>query len=1036
MTKKYLYATLLLSIATRVASAQNDSPHWDAPGAGNPFIPGYFADPTIRKFGDTYYIYATTDGNGNGYGPAQVWMSRDFHNWTNMTMSWPTTEVVWAPDVMQARDGSYRYFYCQPCVLHEGVGQTPRGPWRNVLGEDDAVLVPDRFVHNAITLDGQTFVDDDGSTYIYFGTWGIYDGFGCGVARLGDDLKSFTDKRLIPNTEVKDFFEAPYVLKRNGTYYFMYSSGSCHDHTYRVQYATSTVSPMGPYEYQDCILETNADQTVHGPGHHSVLQDGEDYYIVYHRHNIPRGIHGFHRQVCIDRLLFTPDGRIEKVVPSHSGVLPRSVADKPVLKNLAFGAKATASSYYSEDFRPAYATDDNNATLWKPATCTGEDYLQIDLGQETIFNQVWTQFEYATYYYQYKIETSVDGSQWTLYADKTRNTLAASPLVDRGSCSARYLRITVTGRQKNGHFGGIWNVKVFNLQGKENRLLPQLQVAVAGGTEWENTAGMLGGSFEQQTDGRMKATFDTGFLFAKGQPFTVTYQQQGKTIAYVCDGRNQCLYNDGRNMGKDKRRWVTPLSVDADITNLRIFSYALHPAEIDFYAKHPVEQAKPDVPSLTSSPSPLTSHLPLVSLSANDYPVGTTITEIKNNGRAQGAFRGDEPLQVELQQGRQAFRFTGHQLLRSEFPMPQTLCYSAPYTVSAWVHNPEVERVECIAQLMPVRNDLSTVELCNGSDPQNGLMMHNGSFENSGSTFIKEREGLWQHWTVTYDGYMERQYLDGQLIAEKNMMLLLRPQNFMQIGASFDGSNPFDGYLHSFQVYDRTLTAAEVKALYEQPTESAVCLLLSPADLPQKGTVTNNPGRWGGTVQYTMQVAQPHNGKLAIIGSIEVKDLRESVPASTVTLSFSLLKGAKRVTLLKTSNTCIEATTKGILINNIPLAPIGADSRISPLKPWKQLTLTADGHCWLNGQALTSLTSLTSFTPQLLNGVEVLRGVPYTDEIEQRILGVAPAEGINVRLPVHVSFLTSSKRADAQAVEVCFVTVALHGEPCYVLAIR
>lgn len=46
---------------------------YNASSAGNPFIPGYFADPTIRKFGDTYYLYATTDGTGNGYGPAQVW---------------------------------------------------------------------------------------------------------------------------------------------------------------------------------------------------------------------------------------------------------------------------------------------------------------------------------------------------------------------------------------------------------------------------------------------------------------------------------------------------------------------------------------------------------------------------------------------------------------------------------------------------------------------------------------------------------------------------------------------------------------------------------------------------------------------------------------------------------------------------------------------------------------------------------------------------------------------------------------------------
>ena len=71
---------------------------WNTPGAANPFVPGYFADPTIRKFGDAYYLYATTDGTGNGYGPAQVWVSYDFRNWKNLVMNWPTTEVVWAPD--------------------------------------------------------------------------------------------------------------------------------------------------------------------------------------------------------------------------------------------------------------------------------------------------------------------------------------------------------------------------------------------------------------------------------------------------------------------------------------------------------------------------------------------------------------------------------------------------------------------------------------------------------------------------------------------------------------------------------------------------------------------------------------------------------------------------------------------------------------------------------------------------------------------------------------------------------------------------
>ena len=110
---------------------------------------------------------------------------------------------------------------------------------------------------------------------------------GCGVGKLNLDMKSFSDTTLIPNTQITDFFEAPYVFKRNGIYYLTYSSGSCHDNTYRVQYATSKTGPMGPFTFADNnpILATNADETIHGPGHHSILKEGDDYYIVYHRHN-------------------------------------------------------------------------------------------------------------------------------------------------------------------------------------------------------------------------------------------------------------------------------------------------------------------------------------------------------------------------------------------------------------------------------------------------------------------------------------------------------------------------------------------------------------------------------------------------------------------------------------------------------------------------------------------------------------------------------------------------------------------------------
>ena len=367
VTQLIIFLALFLPACLKAQSSHKEQ------GAGNPLLPGYFADPTIKKFGDTYYIYATTDGSGAGFGPAQVWSSRDFVNWTLTPMNWPDSHWIWAPDVLKHTDGKYYYFYCQPCIIHCGVSDTPRGPWINILGESESVLVPDRFVENAITLDGQTFVDDDGSVYLYWGTWGIFKGFGCGAGKMNEDLKGFSETRLIPNTEATDFFEAPFVLKRKGTYYLMYSSGSCHDHTYRVQYATAA-HPLGPYEYKGCILETNADSTVHGPGHHSILQEGDNYYMVYHRHDNPHSNRGFHRQICIDPMFFESDGSIRKIEPSHSGIgflAPSSIKSE----NLALNSKVRASSVYDENFLPEYAIDDNNGTQWKPLG-TGQEWIE------------------------------------------------------------------------------------------------------------------------------------------------------------------------------------------------------------------------------------------------------------------------------------------------------------------------------------------------------------------------------------------------------------------------------------------------------------------------------------------------------------------------------------------------------------------------------------------------------------------------------------------------------------------------------------
>ena len=431
-------------------------------GAGNPIIPGYFADPTVKKFGDTYYIYATTDGNGGGFGPAQVWTSKDFVNWRLQDMNWPSTKYYWAPDVTEAEDGKYYMYYCQPVEIFGAWASTPVGPWTPLLPDKEPV-VRNFLVPNVITLDGQTFRDDDGKMYLFWGTWGIYPNHGCGVGLLNPDMKSFAKLTQIPNTDAKEFFEAPFMFKRNGIYYLTYSSGRCEDGTYRVQYAVSKTGPMGPFVYgkNSPILTTNEDGTVHGPGHQSVLQEKNDFYLIYHRHNNPHSGGGYHRQVAADKMVFDAEGNIEKIIPTHNGVGFLGKNENPS-ENLILGKKVSASSVYSGDFKAEFAVDDNNGTLWKPKDNNAESVLTIDLESVKTIKSVHTQFEYATWYYQYLLESSLDGTQWSTYADQTKNTVHGSPMIDVGNTKARYLRLTITNTEYPGLNKAIWNIKAYS----------------------------------------------------------------------------------------------------------------------------------------------------------------------------------------------------------------------------------------------------------------------------------------------------------------------------------------------------------------------------------------------------------------------------------------------------------------------------------------------------------------------------------------------------------------------------------------------
>jgi hypothetical protein len=463
-----LLSALLLGFGTSfaapaLAAGGEAAAAWDAVGNFNPVVPGYFADPTLKKFGDTYYLYTSTDGIGACEGWTQVWISKDMVNWVNYKLNWNPNDKNWAPDCME-KNGKYYLFYNFPCMTFGAEGDSPVGPWKPYR---KAPLVPDKFVPPVITLDFQSFQDDDGAIYGYFTTWAGNNDAGSGWVKFNDDMKTFASKGRIPYHELEGIMEGPYMLKRNGKYYMMYSNASCHDESYNVRYSINQAGPTVEtgwvYGKNNPILSSDVARKIHGTGHHSVLQEKDDYFMIYHRHDIWVSAGGLTRQTCIDRMRFTADDQIEKVVPTHQGI-GYFGENQNKFPNLARGASVVASSNEGT-YLPRYAADDNNATLWRAETGKMNEWIEIDMGSVQKVRRTHLQFEYPEHVYQYVVNYSTDKTDWKVFADKRTNQKPGCPMIDDNDVAARYFRVTITNMEPIKNVGrrvGVWNFKAFS----------------------------------------------------------------------------------------------------------------------------------------------------------------------------------------------------------------------------------------------------------------------------------------------------------------------------------------------------------------------------------------------------------------------------------------------------------------------------------------------------------------------------------------------------------------------------------------------
>ncbi|MFC5683088.1 RICIN domain-containing protein [Flavobacterium sp. MAHUQ-51] len=277
--------------------------------AMNPLFSG--ADPEIHYFENKYYIYTTAT-----YGTQfHAYSSIDLTNWKDEGVImdlYPDSPWAqnngWAPAVV-FRNGKYYFYYTAEAKIGVAVGNTPIGPFKDT--NNAPLIATDPKMTDII--DAMVFTDDDGKNYIYYGGSGQSK---LSVRTLNSDMVSVSEPLDItpPN-----YTEGPFMVKRKGIYYMMYSNGYWGNDSYNVRYSTST-SPIGPWTYQGVILSSNSEDK--GPGHHSVIKIGDcdEYYIVYHRYeNASSG----DRKIAIDHMYFNSDGLIEPINMTNYGVEPR-----------------------------------------------------------------------------------------------------------------------------------------------------------------------------------------------------------------------------------------------------------------------------------------------------------------------------------------------------------------------------------------------------------------------------------------------------------------------------------------------------------------------------------------------------------------------------------------------------------------------------------------------------------------------------------------------------------------------------------------
>ena len=293
----------------------------------------YAADPTAIEWNGRLYVYCSNDeenGEGTGYIMDSIvcFSTDDLKNWTDHGVVFDADELsswysgtAWAPCIVRNNDQFYLYFGDAYWGIGVVVSNDPTGPFtapKNALVVKRSTLPGGTPGADSTWLfDPCVFVDDDGTPYLYFGGGGLNQGR---VIQLDRNMIDTVGSAM--TIESSEFFEASLMHKYNGTYYYSYAD-NYEDSTPSslIVYHTAP-SPTGPFTYQG-VAVYQPPVNYGNNNHHTFFTFQGQWYCVYHN-RYQATIDGVstteHRNICLDRLYYNPDGTIQPLIHTQDGL--------------------------------------------------------------------------------------------------------------------------------------------------------------------------------------------------------------------------------------------------------------------------------------------------------------------------------------------------------------------------------------------------------------------------------------------------------------------------------------------------------------------------------------------------------------------------------------------------------------------------------------------------------------------------------------------------------------------------------------------